>query len=165
MVYGPFSSQEIASWKSQGFFTGSSAVLMRKVPPASKSSSIYDDEPSPSPAASASNEQGDDWVSSDSIDFGSYVNLDKESLDVRLGPEKIAKASKVKFAEMGADGGTQRSRQGVRRKRGDDDNDDGDNDDEEGDDEEEDGIGGGRGKRRRRKGLRLDADADDDEDD
>jgi GYF domain len=31
VIHGPFAPQTIASWKSQGYFTGSSAVMMRKV--------------------------------------------------------------------------------------------------------------------------------------
>ena len=30
-VHGPFTSKQISDWKTQGFFTGASAVLMRKV--------------------------------------------------------------------------------------------------------------------------------------
>lgn len=39
VIHGPFTSQQISEWKQQGFFTGPSSVLMRKVyviPPDSK---------------------------------------------------------------------------------------------------------------------------------
>lgn len=58
-VYGPYTSQQISEWKSQGYFTGSTSVLMRqkkfelkkRAPPAAapvtitkKVTSIYDEE-------------------------------------------------------------------------------------------------------------------------
>ena len=59
-MYGPYSSQEISSWKAQGFLTGPTSVLIRRV------------------SSSATSPEGE-WVSSDSIDFSSYtISLEKE---------------------------------------------------------------------------------------
>jgi hypothetical protein len=51
-LYGPYSFQQLAEWRKQGYLTGDQAVMMRRVVPASISSasaaapsmSIYDDE-------------------------------------------------------------------------------------------------------------------------
>lgn len=103
-IYGPFSSQEISVWKSQGYLTGPTSVMMRKVKSSlpflnqakSTSSSagldsIYDDDDlqADEPVTKKSkientDAQGlsdaDDWVNSDDIDFGVFVNLDNEAL-------------------------------------------------------------------------------------
>ena len=83
-IYGPFSSNEISQWKASGYLTGASSVLMRKVirrafaAIESKSISIYDDEdmPPPPPVLSTSEDQ---WILSDDIDFGEYINLDNQN--------------------------------------------------------------------------------------
>lgn len=120
-IYGPFTSQQISEWKSQGFFSGPTSVLMRRVDPLKShlsnrdnggiksvrfedadkpkpSISIYDnnevanvaDEPltkrarvesgsisaaSENNLVSSSNDL-EEWISSDDIDFGEYINLD-----------------------------------------------------------------------------------------
>lgn len=100
MVYGPFSSEQIAGWKASGYFTGSTSVMMRRVidrqfPKAShlagsateskSSMSIYDDDEVPADTASSVRSSAAatdkdalggrwmEWVSSDDVDFGLFV--------------------------------------------------------------------------------------------
>jgi hypothetical protein len=107
IVYGPYTSQEIAGWKEQGYLTGATAVLMRQARHKPKSllssqnkvvHSIYDDhddledkddEHAVKKQKIDENEvvrvveqkgDGEDdggWVNSDEIDFGVYSNLDQ----------------------------------------------------------------------------------------
>jgi hypothetical protein len=93
-IYGPYTSQQIAEWKSQGFLTGPTAVPIRKVsrPQHSNSAdSIYDDndaavltdgpdskrartdDSAPSPS--------EGWVSSDEVDFGEHIDLGAQIVD------------------------------------------------------------------------------------
>lgn len=47
VIYGPYTSQQIAEWKSQGYLTGATAVMIRKVKPKYKaqvSFSMFDDD-------------------------------------------------------------------------------------------------------------------------
>ena len=123
-MYGPYSSQEISSWKAQGFLTGPTSVLIRKV-------------------SSSTTSQEGEWVSSDSIDFSSYITLENE--------------------EKGKDSINVRN-QGKRKRavvQGDDDDDDVDDGDNEDDPDDDGTLGGGK---RRRKGLRWDKDHDDEDD-
>jgi hypothetical protein len=98
-IYGPFTSQQISEWKTQGFLTGPTAVMLRKIKPVAKSSgvSIYDDEDD-QPAKKAKVDEPKapaidgaflvssltlfsnalllgEWINSDDVDFGTFINL------------------------------------------------------------------------------------------
>lgn len=106
VIYGPYTSQQIAEWKSQGYLTGATAVMIRKAKPKYKaqvSFSMFDDEdeststqPTKKAKIDSVNEGKseridndshnlvinlyssliDEWKNSDEIDFGSFINLD-----------------------------------------------------------------------------------------
>jgi hypothetical protein len=86
-IFGPFTSQQIAQWKSQNYLTGATAVLMRRyvAPVATKKSSISmfdDDEEGASSDATPAEAPADDnpWIHSDSIDFGEYIPEEKSAV-------------------------------------------------------------------------------------
>lgn len=76
-IYGPFTSKQIAEWKSQGYLTGSTAVLLRKVQQ-KKTTSIYDDDDDDEdlPSDKRRKPNDDNWINSDDIDFGNPKDLD-----------------------------------------------------------------------------------------
>eukprot|EP01040_Poterioochromonas_malhamensis_P001118 gene1118-1186_t len=84
VIYGPYTSQQIAEWKSQGYLTGATAVMIRKAKPKYKaqvSFSMFDDEDEststqPTKKAKIESVNEDEWKNSDEIDFGSFINLD-----------------------------------------------------------------------------------------
>jgi hypothetical protein len=98
-IYGPFTSQQIADWKNQGFFSGQTAVMLRKVKSkkvAKPSLNMFDEEEEEedlNPAKKtkveensrnndkSSEEEENEWVSSDAVDFGSFINLDEVNFD------------------------------------------------------------------------------------
>ena len=68
-VHGPFPSSNFLAWREQGYFTGKSAVQMRR----------YVNEPEVSAAEELMNDFDDiedvdtTWHSSDAIDFKSFI--------------------------------------------------------------------------------------------
>lgn len=92
-IYGPYTSQQISEWKSQGFLTGSTSVLIRKAHPAKivNTGSIYDDEDDEqddipewkkakmeqSDSCGVLVEDDDNWKNSDEIDFGEFIDLNE----------------------------------------------------------------------------------------
>lgn len=88
-------------------------------------------------------------MSSDSIDFGIYINPENEekSKDSTIVRNQGKRKRGVRFDGRGDD-------------EEDDDDDEGDNENEE----DDDGALGGGGGKRRRKGLRWDKDHDDEDD-
>lgn len=126
LIYGPYTSQQISEWKAQGYFTGSTAVMMRQVHrtlllPAttqvnpkkrSKITSIYDDDEEVEEVEKEANAKKAKiessqasanaisssitspqkqqqvaveevvWIHSDEIDFGEFVNLESENVNV-----------------------------------------------------------------------------------
>lgn len=114
-IYGPYTAQQLAGWKAQGFFAGPTAVMVRPIGenhysdsqvavPTTGSSSgsintdphataalhafgkrqaadmdnIYDDDVSDTPTTTpAIVAPVVEWASSDSVNFGEYVNLDQ----------------------------------------------------------------------------------------
>jgi hypothetical protein len=100
-IYGPFTSQQIADWKNQGFFSGQTAVMLRKVKSkkvAKPALNMFDDEEeeeedlnpakktkveesSSNSKISEKEDEGNEWVSSDAVDFGSFINLDEVTFD------------------------------------------------------------------------------------
>ena len=77
-IQGPFSSQQMAQWKKAGYFSGDSAVPIRRVQTLASSSKrqrieddFADDFSDDEHVQSSSNHAGDEkWLSSDDIDFG-----------------------------------------------------------------------------------------------
>jgi len=61
-LFGPYTSANMRDWRAQGYFTGESAVPIRKVKE-NKEDDMF---------ADASNGDGDEFVSSDTIDFSLY---------------------------------------------------------------------------------------------
>lgn len=68
-THGPYWTKMVIAWQKQGYFTGKSAVMMRKVKPEVQGTSAaedlmndFDDE-----------EQEEDWHNSDTIDFHSFT--------------------------------------------------------------------------------------------
>jgi hypothetical protein len=61
-TFGPYTSQDMASWKAQGYFSGDQAVLVRKV---SSTENIF--------ATGDEQENEGDFISSDEVDFTSYA--------------------------------------------------------------------------------------------
>eukprot|EP01035_Chromulina_nebulosa_P019292 gene19292-25152_t len=97
-IHGPYTSQQIAEWKSLGYFTGSSAVLMRRVNPNSKYENPKkrirfesnddlvndldsDEDDSNNDKNTNSNDYKNEWILSDDIDFGDYQRNDYLSID------------------------------------------------------------------------------------
>lgn len=92
-VYGPFTALQIAAWKQQGFLTGATAVLMRQVGEQQrgrkrlrfegdgdggdaaglKRSKVSSEDHIDTSSSGQPAEE--EWVSSDAIDFGEYVDL------------------------------------------------------------------------------------------
>ncbi|RYH21682.1 hypothetical protein EON65_20265 [archaeon] len=131
IVYGPYSSQEIAGWKGQGYLTGPTAVLMRQARPPRPTpvitpssgkivDSIYDDDDLDGGSREPSNKkpkieaqippadvggEDRDWVSSDAIDFGVYLNLDQEALAYGKQEEEEREDVKSKVPFNGKGGG------------------------------------------------------------
>lgn len=190
IVHGPFHAQQIAAWKAQGFLTGASAVMMRKVGKPSTSHAegggggIYDEEgdvpdeaakkrvrvddngPVSSSGDAESVQDGNEWVSSDSIDFGAVVNLDQDAMAVREAAGALHAGGRGRGRESADRGGRGRGR-GVdiaaneaRRKLGLNPRRQADGDEEDNEEEEDEEEGFGR-RRRRRRGYDDDGDDDD----
>eukprot|EP00981_Chlorochromonas_danica_P003752 scaffold691_cov181-Ochromonas_danica.AAC.5 len=153
-IYGPFTSQQIAGWKAQGFLTGNTAVAMRRVgsgrsTQSKPSMSMYDDETEDSGSKEQFDEakkEADEWVSSDSIDFGVVINLDQEA------SRTASASSSVNTPKSRANQSSNMVDENDRMRRVNDD------DEEENDLEEE-------RSRRRKRGLRDENQDSDEEDD
>lgn len=86
-IYGPYTSQQISEWKSQGFLTGATSVPIRKVQAGrqAKIDSIYDDDEEDDSFSQGPNLKRakvdstvtnyDEWKNSDDIDFGEFIDL------------------------------------------------------------------------------------------
>jgi hypothetical protein len=112
-IHGPFTSQQIAQWKSQGYFTGDTAVMMRKVSGCvvgkiamPKKRARHEDKNLSNDLVDDLNSDDEDdvdtakdivptkkeypWTISDDIDFGDpndYPSVDKSS-DCQLSRKK-----------------------------------------------------------------------------
>lgn len=79
VLYGPFTSKQIVDWRKQGFFTGSTAVMMREVQIKSMDEHISKRIKSDSESATAtSSEENSEWRSSDEIEFGIPIAFSTE---------------------------------------------------------------------------------------
>ena len=178
-IYGPYTAQQLAGWKAQGFFAGPTAVLVRPVgenhlsdshamassgsdPDAATAlkaltartvvvdnDSIYDDDVTPvtvssstQPAAqSAQPTPVQQWLNSDEVNFGEYVNLDAAHQTMQQPQRKQARTAIRTFdptSSVSGGGSADSSRGAGGRPLGksllgdDDDEDDEDDDDDEG---------------------------------
>ena len=133
VVYGPYTAQQLAGWKAQGYFAGPTAVQVRPVgdnhtadgvTPSNNNSSavktcvpassIYDDDDiydtgdskakAPASVVAAAVVQ---WQSSDDVDFGEYVNLDQAQLQMQEQlKQQQRKKQQLQQRQQRADGGT-----------------------------------------------------------
>lgn len=81
-IFGPFTADQIAQWKTQGYLTGSTAVYMRRhvkkqeVKPLDMFDDIDNSDDNDDENTTLSSESNP-WVHSDSIDFGEYIPPEK----------------------------------------------------------------------------------------
>jgi len=98
-VFGPFTSQQIAQWKSQNYLTGATAVFMRRyvAPSVTKKAtmSMFDDDEdistdtnagSSATAGDTQDTEDNPWTHSDSIDFGAYEPEEKPAGPTATAP-------------------------------------------------------------------------------
>lgn len=123
-IYGPYTAQQLAGWKAQGFFAGPTAVLVRPVgenhlsdsqpmgntggDPAAAAAlkvlsaktsvldndSIYDDDIAPAVSSTTLPPTPEvQWMNSDEVNFGEYINLDAAQESMRQPQRKQARTS------------------------------------------------------------------------
>ena len=87
VTHGPFASEQIADWKKAGYFTGATAVEMRKVEDIKRNKPkivdmFGDEEETPDPTSQSETEVRSVaavWISSDDIDFNQIISIPQNS--------------------------------------------------------------------------------------
>lgn len=77
-MHGPYSSEQIAEWKRAGYFTGATAVQMRKVPDTKQTKpkilDMFGDEETEDHVVE-SEVRSVAWISSDDLDFSEIISI------------------------------------------------------------------------------------------